>query len=97
MHVHVITGEQSTGKTTRLEAIQKDLKNKGISTKIISGEGYTTPYFLRLLSDQAMAGASHFLADDCTPFQIRRVLELKALGIHSGIPSNFTVHLVRQA
>ncbi|AZD52230.1 hypothetical protein C4K19_0412 [Pseudomonas chlororaphis subsp. aurantiaca] len=97
MQLNVITGAPGTGKTTRLRAIQDELKRQGMPAKIHQGASCTTPYFVNLVRDQAMAGAKHFLADDCTQFQIKAVTELKAQGLHSGIPSDFVLHLVRQA
>ncbi|AZD95305.1 MULTISPECIES: hypothetical protein [Pseudomonas] len=97
MQVQVITGEMATGKTTRLRAIQAELERQGLPAEIHVGANCTTPYFVNLVRDQAMAGAKHFLADDCTQFQIKAVMELKSQGLHSGIPSDFVLHLVRQA
>jgi thymidylate kinase len=97
MQIQVITGDQGTGKTTRLRAIQAELKGQGIEASIMVGEHCTTPFFINQIADKAMAGDKQFLADDCTRFQIQAVMELKARGIHSGIPSDFVVHLVRQA
>ncbi|MBK5413718.1 hypothetical protein [Pseudomonas sp. TH31] len=97
MQVQIISGERCTGKTTKLKAIQTDLKNHGIQVPIFVGESCTTPFFLNQIASQAMAGAKHFLADDCTQFQIKAVMELRAQGLHSGIPSDFVLHLVRQA
>ncbi|CAI8701457.1 thymidine kinase [Pseudomonas sp. LAIL14HWK12:I2] len=97
MQVQVITGEKSTGKTTQLLAIQSKLKRQGIQAPILVGQHFTTPYFINQLSEHAIAGAKFFLADDCTQFQIKAVMKLKAQGDYSRIPSDFTVHLVRQA
>lgn len=97
MQVQIISGESGTGKTTRLEAIQVDLKSHGIEVPIIVGKHFTTPYFLNQISQQAIAGAEYFLADDCTQFQIRAVLALAAEGDMSGLPHNLVVHLVHQA
>lgn len=97
MQVQVITGDQVTGKTTRLRAIQAELKSQGIEAPILVGAQCTTPYFVNQIAEKAMSGAKQFLADDCTQFQIRAALDLQAQGIHSGIPSDFVVHLVRQA
>ena len=97
MQVQVITGGQATGKTTQLRAIQAELKAQGIEAPILIGEHCTTPFFVNQISAKAMSGAKQFLADDCTQFQIRAAMELQAKGIHSGIPSDFVVHLVRQA
>jgi uridine kinase len=97
MRIEVITGEQQTGKTTLLRAIQAELQSRGIEAPILIGEHCTTPYFVNQVAEHAIAGATHFLADDCTPFQIKAIQELNARGIHSGIPSGFVVHLVRQA
>lgn len=97
MQVQVITGDQCTGKTTRLRAIQAKLKSQGIEAPIMVGEHCTTPFFINQIASKAMAGDKQFLADDCTQFQIRAVMDLRALGIHSGIPSDFVVHLVRKA
>ena len=94
MQVQVINGDQGTGKTTRLRAIQATLKDQGIETPILIGEHCTTPFFVNQIANRAMAGDKQFLADDCTRFQIQAVMELKARGIHSGIPSDFVVHLV---
>lgn len=97
MQIQVITGDRGTGKTTRLRAIQAELKGEGIEAPILVGEHCTTPFFVNQIAEKAMAGAKQFLADDCTRFQIKAVMDLKAQGIHSGIPSDFVVHLVRQA
>lgn len=97
MHVQVITGDQATGKTTRLLAIQDELKAQGVEASIITGNACTTPYFLNLLSEQALAGAKYFLADDCTQFQIKAVLALAAKEEKSGLPHDLIVHLVREA
>jgi len=97
MQVQIITGDQGTGKITRLHAIQAKLKGQGIEAPIMVGEHCTTPFFINQIADKAKAGEKQFLADDCTRFQIQAVMELKARGIHSGIPSDFVVHLVRQA
>lgn len=97
MHVQVITGQQATGKTTQLRAIQAELKDRGIDTSILTGNACTTPYFLNQLSEQALAGAKHFLADDCTQFQIKAVLALAAKEERSGLPFDLVVHLVREA
>ncbi|WP_454565396.1 hypothetical protein [Pseudomonas sp. AIG] len=97
MQVQVITGGQATGKTTQLRAIQAELQAQGIEAPILVGQHWTTPYFVNLITEKAMTGAKHFLADDCTQFQIKAAMNLKAQGIHSGIPSDFVVHLVRQA
>ncbi|AJO81020.1 hypothetical protein [Pseudomonas sp. MRSN 12121] len=97
MQVQVISGEMATGKTTRLRAIQAELERQGLPAEIHVGANCTTPYFVNLVRDQAMTGAKYFLADDCTQFQIKAVMELKAQGLRSGIPSDFVMHLVRQA
>jgi thymidylate kinase len=97
MQVIIITGPQGSGKTTKLKAIQSQLKQQDIEVAVTIGEHMTTPYFTNLLRDMAMAGAKHFLADDCTQFQIKAVQEIAAQGIHSGVPSDFEVHLVRHA
>ena len=97
MQVQVITGDQCTGKTTRLRAIQAKLKCQGIEAPIMVGEHCTTPFFVNQIADRAMAGDKQFLADDCTQFQIQAVMQLKARGIHAGIPSDFVVHLVHKA
>ncbi|OFJ42650.1 hypothetical protein BJN42_26555 [Pseudomonas koreensis] len=97
MHVQIISGEQATGKTTQLLAIQSKLKRQGIQAPIHVGEHFTTPYFLNQITQQATAGAKHFLADDCTQFQIKAALELKAKGIYAGVPYDFVAHLVRKA
>ncbi|MDP9709872.1 UNVERIFIED_ORG: molybdopterin-guanine dinucleotide biosynthesis protein [Pseudomonas fluorescens] len=97
MQVQVITGAQASGKTTRLRAIQAELKQQGIEAPILVGEQCTTPYFVNQIAARAMAGDKQFLADDCTQFQIKAAMDLEAQGIHSGIPSDFVVHLVRQA
>ena len=96
MQVNVIAGLRASGKTSKLKAIQEELSNRGIEAPITIGERMTTPYFLNHLTAQAIAGEKHFLADDCTQFQIKAVQELAAQGIHSGVPSDFEVHLVRQ-
>ncbi|AIS15505.1 hypothetical protein JM49_28640 [Pseudomonas chlororaphis subsp. aurantiaca] len=97
MQLNVITGASRTGKTTRIRAIQAELQHQGLPTEIHVGASCTTPYFVNLVRNQAMAGAKYFLADDCTQFQIKAVMELKSQGLHSGIPSDFVMHLVRQA
>ncbi len=97
MQIEVISGPRTTGKTTQLRAIQAELKRQGLPAEIHVGANCTTPYFVNLIRDQAMAGAKYFLADDCTQFQIKAVMELKTQGLHSGIPSDFVLHLVRQA
>lgn len=97
MQVQIITGAQATGKTTRLLAIQAELKENGIEAPILVGERYTTPFFANQIAQRAMTGAKHFLADDCTLFQIKAARQLEAQGIHSGIPFDFVVHLVRKA
>ncbi|MFJ2365910.1 hypothetical protein ACIPIN_19760 [Pseudomonas sp. NPDC087697] len=97
MQLQIITGSAGSGKTTQLRAIQDELKDQGTDVVIYHGASCTTPFFINHLCNQAMAGVTHFLADDCTQFQIKAVTDLKARGIHSGIPSGFVVHLVRQA
>jgi len=97
MHLQIISGESRTGKTTFLRGVHANLKHQGVEVPIFTCSDWTTPYFLNHLSDQALAGVTHFLADDCTLFQIQGAMALKALGIHSGIPSTFVVHLVRKA
>ncbi|NHN70572.1 hypothetical protein G7W60_22285 [Pseudomonas fluorescens] len=97
MQIEVISGPAKTGKTTRLRAIQAELKRQGLPAEIHIGGSCTTHYFVNLIKNQAMAGAKHFLADDCTQFQIRAAMELRGQGLHSGIPSDFVMHLVRQA
>lgn len=97
MQVHVITGPRASGKTTRLLAIQANLKHQGIDAPILIGANYTTPYFLNLIDSQVLAGVNHFLADDCTQFQIKAVQELAAQGENASVPFNFVVHLVREA
>lgn len=96
MQVHVITGQQATGKTTQLRAIQADLKDQGLEVVIITGNSCTTPYFLMRLKGHAESGAKHFLADDCTRQQIQAVLELRDHE-DSELPEDLLVHLVRQA
>lgn len=97
MQLQVITGHAGTGKTTKLQAIQTELLNQGLDATIVVGANYTTPYFLNLLTDRAIAGATHFLADDCTRAQIKAVHELRARGINSGLPEYLVIHLVQQA
>ena len=97
MQLQVITGHMSTGKTTKLQAIQSELASQGIDAPIIVGANCTTPYFLNLLGERAMAGAKHFLADDCTRAQIKAVHELRARGMNSGLPEYLVIHLVQQA
>lgn len=97
MRVTVIKGAQGTGKTAQLKAIQAELKARGIDVPIIVGERFTTPYFLNLINDQVLAGATHFLADNCTQFQIKAVQERVAQGRSSRLPITFIAHLVRQA
>lgn len=97
MQLNVITGTSGTEKSTRLKSIQQQLQHQGLTVEIVTGSACTTPYFVNLVSSKAMAGAKHFLADDCTQFQIKAVMALKDQGLHSGIPSDFVMHLVRQA
>lgn len=96
MQVQVITGGQATGKTTRLLAIQAELKAQGIEVPIVIGAQCTSPFFVDQITRAAASGAKQFLADDCTPFQIRAARELERLGIYTGIRSDFVVHLVQQ-
>lgn len=96
MQVQVITGQQASGKTTQLRAIQADLKSQGIEVEIITGNCCTTPYFLEQLKIRAASGAKFFLADDCTRPQIQAVLAL-CDSEESGLPEDLIVHLVRQA
>jgi len=97
MQVQVITGGQATGKTTKLRAIQDELKAQGVEAPIVTGNACTTPYFLNQISEHVISGAKYFLADDCTLFQIKAVLALAAEGERSGLPYNLIVHLVREA
>lgn len=97
MQLHIITRRPCTGARIKLKAIQSQLASRGINAPIIVGVRMTTPFFLNLLVQQAASGVQCFLADDCTAFQIKAVQELAARGIHSGLPSDFEVHLVRQA
>ena len=97
MQIQIITGEQASGKTARLRAIQAGLKAQGIDAPLITGNALTTPFFLNHLSERAIAGAKHFLADDCTQFQIKAVQELAAREEKSGLPHDLCVHLVREA
>lgn len=97
MQLHVITGHMGTGKTTKLQAIQSELTNQGIDAPIIVGASCTTPFFLNQIASRAMAGAKHFLADDCTRAQIKAVHDLGARGINSGLPEYLVIHLVQQA
>jgi len=97
MQVKVIKGDQGSGKTRQLQAIQAELKTRGIEVPIIIGQQFTTPYFLNLISDQVLRGATHFLADDCTQFQIKAVQELALHGRTARLPFNFVAHLVHQA
>lgn len=97
MQIQIITGQRDTGKTTKLRAIQDELKNQGVEAPIITGNACTTPYFLNQISEHAIAGAKYFLADDCTRFQIKAVLALAAEGERSGLPCNLVVHLVCEA
>ncbi|MBT2375804.1 hypothetical protein [Pseudomonas fluorescens] len=59
MQVHVITGQQATGKTVQLRAIQTELK-EGLEVEILSGNSCTTPYFLERLKRRAASGAKYF-------------------------------------
>jgi nucleoside-triphosphatase THEP1 len=97
MQLQVITGHAGTGKTTKLQAIQTELASQGIDAPIISGASCTTPFFLLQIANQVMAGAKHFLADDCTRAQIKAVHDLRARGINSGSPEYLVIHLVQQA
>jgi len=90
MPTHVITGPQGSGKTRRLRARQAELKAVGIDPGIITGNACTTPYLVDRIRQHANAGASHFLADDCTREQIRAAQKLD-------LPEHFTLYLVRQA
>lgn len=96
MQVLIITGLVATGKTTRLRAIQSDLKEQGIDAPIITGSACTTPYFLAQITQQAESGTRHFLADDCTRQQIQAVQELESRE-DCALPEDLTIHLVRQA
>lgn len=96
MQVQVITGQQATGKTTQLRAIQSELKAQGIEIEIITGNCCTTPYFLEQLKIRAASGAKSFLADDCTRPQIQAVMALRD-DEESDLPEDLVVHLVRQA
>lgn len=96
MQVQVIIGNAGPGKNTTLQEIQADLARQGIEVPIVVGAAYTTPYFLNLIASHAIAGAKYFLADDCTNFQIKAVLDLAAKE-ESGLPDYLVVHLVRQA
>lgn len=95
MQVHVITGQQATGKTVQLRAIQANLKDQGLEVEILTGNSCTTPYFLEQLKPRAASGGKYFLADDCTRPQIQAVL----LAYHedSELPEDLIVQLVRQA
>jgi hypothetical protein len=93
MQLQIITAHG----TEKLREIQTELKEQGIEAPIIVGDRWTTPYFLNQIAERAIAGDKHFLADDCTQFQIRAVMDLRSKGIYSGIPSDFILHLVRQA
>lgn len=97
MQLQVITGHMASGKTTKLRAIQSELASQGIDAPIVVGANCTTPYFLNQLTERAMAGATHFLADDCTRAQIKAVHDLRARGINSGLPEYLVIHLVQQA
>ena len=97
MQVQILTGPKCSGKTTQLRAIQTELAGQGISVPIIVGGSCTTPYFLLQIAKQVVAGATHFLADDCTRAHIKAVHELRARGIDSGIPEYLVLHLVQQA
>lgn len=97
MQVQVIIGNAAPGKNTKLQEIQTDLSIQGIEVPIIVGASCTTPFFLNQIANQAIAGAKHFLADDCTHFQIKAVLDLAAQEEKSGLPQDLVVHLVRQA
>ncbi|MDQ0982563.1 hypothetical protein [Pseudomonas synxantha] len=97
MQVQVIIGNAAPGKNTKLQEIQTELSIQGIDVPIIVGASCTTPFFLNQIANQAIAGAKHFLADDCTHFQIKAVLDLAAQEEKSGLPHDLVVHLVRQA
>lgn len=97
MQIQVFIGHPDNNKTRPLQVIQNELKCRGIDVAIHRGSSCTTPFFINQICHMATSGATHFLADDCTQFQIKAVLELNAKGIHSGVPSDFMVHLVRQA
>ncbi|NMY03723.1 hypothetical protein HBO12_12230 [Pseudomonas sp. WS 5059] len=96
MQVQVIIGNAGPGKNTTLQEIQADLARQEIEVPIVVGAAYTTPYFLNLIASHAIAGAKYFLADDCTNFQIKAVLDLAAKEEKSGLPDYLVVHLVRQ-
>lgn len=97
MQVQVIIGNAAPGKNTKLQEIKAELASQGINVPIIVGAAYTTPFFLNQIASHAIAGAKHFLADDCTHFQIKAVLGLAAQEEKSGLPYDLVVHLVRQA
>lgn len=97
MQVQVIIGSTAPGKNTTLQQIQEELASQGIHVPIIVGASYTTPFFLNQIASNAIAGAKHFLADDCTQFQIKAVLGLAAQEEKSGLPHDLVVHLVRKA
>lgn len=97
MQVQVIIGNAAPGKNTKLQAIQTELSMQSIDVPIIVGASCTTPFFLNQIANQAIAGAKHFLADDCTHFQIKAVLDLAAQEEMSGLPHDLVVHLVRKA
>ncbi|OZO02857.1 hypothetical protein B7453_19380 [Pseudomonas sp. IB20] len=97
MQVQVIIGNAAPGKNTKLQEIQTELSMQGIDVPIIVGASCTTPFFLNQIASQAIAGAKHFLADECTHFQIKAVLGLAAQQENSGLPHDLIVHVVRQA
>ncbi|MEZ0507309.1 hypothetical protein ACAW49_03730 [Pseudomonas sp. Env-44] len=97
MQVQVIIGNAATGKNTKLQEIQTELNMQGIDVPIVVGANCTTPFFLNQIANQAIAGAKHFLADDCTNVQIKAVLGLAAREENSGLPDDLVVHLVRKA
>ena len=96
MQVQVITGQQASGKTTQLRAIQADLKGQGIEVEIITGNCCTTPYFVEQLKVRAASGAKSFMADDCTRPQIQAVMEWRDRE-ESRLPEDLIAHPVRQA
>lgn len=96
MQIQVISGEEATGKTRKLRAIEAALLGAGKEASIIHAESYAAEGLLRIMEVRVHKGQRTLMVDDCTRQQIDAVLEWQSTVEDDEQYNDLIVHLVRK-
>lgn len=97
MRIELITGPQASGKTTKLQAIQTELGERGFHPFVISGPAAGNAQHLLKTIGQQLGRCLTVLVDDCSQEQIDAIKHWKLRTDANGQFSDVIIHLVKRA